>query len=128
MDWLIKPVTLSLIASLFTLAVFRKRKENNDDDESSTAELNAEELAVVDETSNDNRQRSHAEIEKESQEIIKRELSLDASSYETIRSYRNPFTGFLHYYLHKTKIDKTLTTTAKFEIVEALSKNDLLLD
>ena len=73
-------------------------------------------------------QRNRAQIERFSQKIIKRELSRDAPSYETIRSYENPFTGFLNYYLQHTKNDKTLTTTAKSDIVKTLGENDLLRD
>ena len=104
MDWLIEPVFYLLIAGLSIFALFRRRKESNDDDEPVTVEPNTTEESTTtdDVSSNDNRQRTHAEIEKESQEIIKRELSLDASSYETIRSYRNPYTGFLNYYLSIT--------------------------
>ena len=70
-------------------------------------------------------QRSLAEIEKESQEIIKRELNLNVN-FELVKS--NRFTGFLHVYLYYTRNDETLTTTAKSEIVKTLSENDLLRD
>ena len=70
-------------------------------------------------------QRSLTEIEKESQEIIRREFSLDRS-YEWIKS--KGWTGFLHYYLCQTEIEETLTTTAKPEVVKSLSENDLLRD
>ena len=68
-------------------------------------------------------QRTKAEIEKESQEIIKRELSRNVRSYEWIRSERGY--GFLHYYLRFTRNDQTLTTTAKSDIIQTLSENDL---
>ena len=70
-------------------------------------------------------QRSKAEIEKESKEIIKREFSRDRS-YEKIKSLG--YTGFLDYYLRFTSNDETLTTTAKSKVVKTLSKNDLLRD
>ena len=72
------------------------------------------------------KQRSLVEIEEESQEIIEHELSRDAPSYETIRSYEPPFSGFLHYYLKYTKNDETLTTTTKSDVVKTLGENDLL--
>ena len=71
-------------------------------------------------------QRSKAELEKESQEVIKKELSRDAPSYEWIRSMGGY--GFLYDYLRYTANDELLTTTAKFDIVKTLSKNDLLWD
>ena len=70
-------------------------------------------------------QRSKAEIERESNEIINRELDIDDDDdFEKIKSYG--YTGFLNYYLQETKNDETLTTTAKSDIVQILSENDLL--
>ena len=71
-------------------------------------------------------QRSKAEIESDSQEIIKRELNRDAPSYEEIKSVGA--IGFSFYYLCYTRNYETLTTTAKSDIVRTLSKNDLLRD
>ena len=72
-------------------------------------------------------ERSKAEIEKESQEIIKRELNDEyGDDFEEMKSMG--YTGFLHYYLRFTSNDETLTTTAKSEIVKTLSENDLLRD
>ena len=71
------------------------------------------------------RQRDKAEIEKESKEIIEKELNLD-HDFEKVQSHGA--TGFLYYYLYWTKNDETLTTTAKFEIVKTLSENDLPWD
>ena len=70
-------------------------------------------------------ERSKAEIELESKEIIKRELSRDRS-YEFIKS--KGWTGFLNYYLRFTRNDETLTTSAKSDFVKTLTKNDLLRD
>ena len=73
--------------------------------------------------------------EKESQDIIKSELgryfvpSINENRPGVVcRKGCRVYTGFLEYYLIKTKNDKTLTTTAKFDVVQALSKNDLLWD
>ena len=72
-------------------------------------------------------QGTKAEVEKESREIIKRELShIYAQSYERIRSEGRY--GFLHYYLQCTENDETLTTAAKPDIVKTLGENDLLGD
>ena len=71
----------------------------------------------------DSTQRIQVDIEKKSQEIIKCELAKDAPSYEEIKSMGG--TGFLHDYLRSTKNDETMTTISKFNIVQALSKNDL---
>ena len=107
MDWLVN-LAILLVIDYFILGLTRKRKNNDDVLPRYTT------------------QRSNADIEKESQEIIKRELSKDAPSYKKIKL--NGFTGFLHYYLKFTGNDDTLTTTAKFDIVETLSKNDLSRD
>ena len=71
-------------------------------------------------------QRSKAEIEQESREIIKRESSRDAPSNERIRSAGRY--GLLDIYLLYTKNDETLTTTANSDSVQTLSENGLLWD
>ena len=70
-------------------------------------------------------QRSKAEIERESQEIIKRELELDAG-FELLTS--NGYTGFLELYLQEVGNEENLTTKAKPDIVKTLSEKDLLRD
>ena len=114
MDWLVN-LAILLVVGYFILGLTRERKNSGD---------------VLPRYTTDSvrTERSKTDIEKESQEIIKRELSKDAPSYTTIRSYKNPYTGFLNYYLQKTGNDETLTTTAKLDIVEALCKNDLPWD
>ena len=109
MDWLVN-LAILLVVGYFVLGLTRKKNNSGDIFPKYTT------------------QRSKTDIENESQEIIKRELSKDAPSYTTIRSYKNPYTGFLNYYLQKTGNDETLTTTAKLDIVEALCKNDLPWD
>ena len=111
MDWLVN-LAILFVVGYFILGLTRERKNDQAGD-------------VLPRYTT---RRNKAEIEKDSQEIIKRELSRTAPSYETIRSYRNPFTGFLHYYLRFTENDETLTTTAKSDIVKTLSENDLLRD
>ena len=111
MDWLVN-LAILFVVGYFILGLTRERKNNQSGD-------------VLPRYTT---QRNKAEIERESQEIIKRELARDAPSYETIRSYKNPYTGFLHYYLRFTKNDETLTTTAKSKVVKTLSKNDLQRD
>ena len=70
-------------------------------------------------------QRSLAQIEKESQEILKRELNhSNVPSFDWIRS--NGLSGFMYGYLKFTGNDETLTTTAKANIIKTLSENDLL--
>ena len=108
MDWLLN-IALVLAIGYFILMT-RKRKNTSDNLPRYTTK------------------RSKVDVEKESQETIKCELSRHAPPYETIRSYENPYNGFLDYYLRNTKNDETMTTTAKLDIVQALSKNDLLWD
>ena len=109
MDWLVN-VAILLVVGSFILVNTRKRKYNQSGD-------------VLPRYTT---QRSLAVVEKESQEIIKRELSRDAPTYEWIRSKGGY--GFLFDYLHYARNDETLTTTAKSDIVKTLSENDLLRD
>ena len=109
MDWLVNPAILFLVG-YFILGLTGKRKHSQRGD-------------ILPRYTT---KRNKAEIEKESQEIIKRELKRDAPSYETVRSYENSSTGFLNYYLQFTRNDEKLTTTAKSDIVQTLSENDLL--
>ena len=69
-------------------------------------------------------QRSKAEIEKESQGIIKLKLK-DKFDDDFKKINSKGFTGFLDYYLQYTRNDETLTTTAESGIVKTLSENDL---
>ena len=107
MDWLVN-LAIILVVGYFILGLTRERKNSDNVLPRYTT------------------QRSNADIEKESHEIIKRELSKDAPSYKKIKL--NGFTGFLHYYLKFTGNDETLTTTAKIDTVQTLSKNDLSRD
>ena len=111
MDWLVN-LAILFVVGYFILGLTRERKNNQSGDILPRYTL----------------RRTKAEIELESKETIKRELNLDAPSYETLRSYENPYTGFLHIYLRFTRNDETLTTNAKSDIVKTLSKNDLLRD
>ena len=114
MDWLVNLAVL-LVVGYFILVNTRKKKQSQSDDILPRYRT----------------QRSKAEVEKESQEIIKRQLSRDVPSYQTIRSYKTyekPFSGFLEYYLKYAKKDTTLTTNATSDNVQTLSENDLLRD
>ena len=108
MDWLVN-VAVLFVVGYFILGLTRERKNNQSGD-------------VLPRYTT---RRSKAEVEKESQEIIKREFSRDRS-YEYVKS--NGWTGFLDYYLCQTENEETLTTNAKTDVVQTLSKNDLLRD
>ena len=111
MDWLVN-LAILFVVGYFIFGLTRERKSDQSGD-------------VLPRYTE---QRSLTDIEKESKELIKRELSHDGPSYETLRSYENPYTGFLQYYLRHTSNDEKLTTIAKSEIVKTLSVNDLLQD
>ena len=113
MDWLVYLV-LRLVSCYFILVSLQGKKKNK------------QRSNVLPRYT---KQRDKAEIEEESRKILKRELNLDnkdVPSYEWMRS--KGLKGFLLNYLHLTKNDETLTTTAKANIVKTLSKNDLLRD
>ena len=108
MDWLVN-LAILFVVGYFILVSTRKRKYSQSGD-------------VLPRYTE---QRSLTDIEKESKELIKRELSRDRS-YEKIKSLG--YTGFLHFYLRFTENEETLTTNAKSDIVKTLSENDLLRD
>ena len=110
MSWLVN-LAIILIVGYFILGLSRGKIKNNQN---------------VDVLPRYTAQGTKAEIEKESTEIIKRELSRNVQSYERIRS--EGWYGFLDYYLQCTKNDETLTTAAKPDIVKTLGENDLLGD
>ena len=105
MDWLVN-LAILFVVGYFILGLTGKRKNNEGGDVLS-------------------RKRNKAEIEKESQEIIKRELKFDAG-FEWLKS--NGYTGFLELYLHESGNEENLTTKAKPDIVKTLSEKDLLRD
>ena len=64
-----------------------------------------------------------AEAEKKARELLKQETSVDCSYQEIIE---DGFSGFLHIYVQVTADFKTMTTTAKQDVVLSLAKSDLL--
>ena len=108
MDWLMNLAAL-FVVGYFILGLCQGKIKNNQNDD------------VLPRYTT---QRNKAEIEKESREIIEKHLSRTPSN-----EFRSKgFTGFLEYYLQYTRNDYTLTTTAKSDIVQTLSENDLLRD
>ena len=122
MDWWIQ---LSfLVVGYLVLGLSGKKRQNPDSD--SVLPIHVK------------KPRTHAEIEKESQEIVKRALSKQVPSYKEITSSEivhvrddssgNAYFGFMEYYLSFTTNEKELTSTADHDIMKTLAKNDLLLD
>ena len=72
------------------------------------------------------------DIERESQEIIKNELAHYPPSYQELLSVLSltklPYSGFTDYYLHWTRNDYTMTTSAKLDDLLVLAANDLCWD
>ena len=109
MDWLVN-VAILLVVGSFILGLSQGKIKNNQ-----SGDVLPRYTA----------QRSKAEIERESQEIIKKELKIGVG-FDLLKS--KGYTGFLDFYLCLTRDDETLTTTAKSDIVQSLSENDLPRD
>ena len=109
MDWFVNLAVL-LVVGYFILGLCQGKIKNNQS---------------VDVLPRYTTQRNKAEIEKESREIIKRELDYDLD-FEWLKS--NGYTGFINYYLYWTRNEETLTTAAKSDTVKTLIENDLLRD
>ena len=110
MDWLVN-LAILLVVGYFILVNTLKRKHSQSGD-------------VLPRYTT---QRSKAEIEKESNEIINKELDVDDDDdFEWLKS--NGYTGFINYYLYWTRNEETLTTAAKSDTVKTLIENDLLRD
>ena len=61
-------------------------------------------------------------LEKEAKELIKQLVSNDAPSYQNL-SQKN-FPGFMEYYLFHSKNDKTMSTTADYDVTMKLAEID----
>ena len=64
-----------------------------------------------------------AEAEKTARELLKQETSVDISYQEL---FEKGSSGFLHFYVGVKADFKTMTTTAKQDVVLSLAKSDLL--
>ena len=103
MDWLINPLTISIVIGLFTFALWLKRKKND--------EVSSE----------------MATLEQRAQQIIKQHLSLDAPSYEEVKN-KIGYTGFMHCYLQFTKNNQTMSSTADYNVMLELASIDKFRD
>ena len=65
------------------------------------------------------------EAEEKARELLKKETSYDLSYQKLIKKKK---TGFMQVYVYKTADFKTMTTTAKRDVVLSLAKSDLLRD
>ena len=63
-------------------------------------------------------------LEQEAQQLIKQHLSKDAPSYQKLRSYKNPYYGFVEYYLQFSRNFQTMSTTADYDVTMKLASID----
>ena len=68
--------------------------------------------------------------EKQAKDLIKKHLGRDAPSYQELKSLKksselkNPYTGFMAYYLYNSKNDEKMTTSADYDVTMTLAKCD----
>ena len=63
-----------------------------------------------------------ATLEQKAQQLIRQQLSLDVPSHQELIQLE--YTGFMHYYLHCSKNDQTMSTTANNFIAMKLARID----
>ena len=61
-------------------------------------------------------------LEEQAQQLIMQHLSLDAPSYQEL--IQLGYTGLMHYYLHFSKNDRTMSTIADYDVTMELAKID----
>ena len=120
MDWLIKSLTISIVAGLFTLALLRKRKNSD--------EISSENNPKRNDESNEKKKKNEiTNFEQRAQQIIKQHLSIIASPYEKVKNELG-YTGFMHYYLQHSQNDQTMSTTADYNVMLELASIDKFRD
>ena len=63
-----------------------------------------------------------ATLEQKAQQLIRQQLSLDVPSHQELIQLE--YTGFMHYYLHFSKKDLTMSTTADHDTTMKLAHID----
>ena len=120
MDWLIKPLTISIVAGLFTLALWLKRNNNDEVSSESNRKRN-------DESNEEEKKNEMATLEQRAQQIIKQHLALNAPSYEELKN-KLGWTGFMHYYLQHSINYQTMSSTADYNVMLELASIDKFRD